>query len=129
MSVSATICTTSAPAAVVSSGTNQRLLAIAAAALPARTVIPSAPTLANDETICATSSWTMRASTGRPQGETQGYSQGKSSQDQRLDGVDLGPERGVFLDALDDLLDRRDDGGVVLVAERAGQVGVGVLGV
>jgi hypothetical protein len=47
---------------------------------------------------------TMRASTGRPQGEAQGYSQGKSSQDQRLDGVDLGPERGVFLDALDDLL-------------------------
>jgi hypothetical protein len=65
----------------------------------------------------------------RTQPDTQGYSQGKSSQDQGLDGVDLGAQGGVILDALDDLLDGRDDGGVVLATERPRQVGVGVLGV
>src|SRR3954470_18878976 len=72
--------------------------------------------------------------TAGPQQSPQDKSQGKacsgsgdSSQDHRLDRVDLGAKRGVVLDALDDLLDRGDHRGVVLAAERSREVGVRVL--
>jgi hypothetical protein len=59
MSVNAASCTTSALAAVPISGTNQRLPASAAAALPAFTVMLITPKLANEAVICATSSTTV----------------------------------------------------------------------
>ena len=59
MSVRATSCTPSAAAAVPSSGTNARLLASAAATPPALTVMLSAPKLANEAAIWATSSTTV----------------------------------------------------------------------
>src|SRR4051812_45336471 len=52
--------------------------------------------------------------TAGPQQSPQDKSQLWSSQDHRLDRVDLGPERRVVLHALDDLLDRGDHRGVVL---------------
>src|SRR5688572_1886988 len=52
-----------------------------------------------------------------------------SSEDHRFDCVNLGPERGVVLELLHDLLHRGNDGRVVLPAERAREVGIAVLGV
>jgi hypothetical protein len=41
--------------------------------------------------------------------------------------VDLGPQGRVVLQSRDDLLDRRDDGRVVLATERASEVGIRIL--